>query len=131
MLRFKALLIAAPVAIGLLAAPAAHAEWRGEHGGWHGGDGYERGHRGDWHGGGYERGHRDGGPGIAGVVIGLGAAALLGGVIASQAYGPPPVYYAPPPPVYYAPPPVYYAPPPVYYAPAPAYYPRAYYPRGY
>lgn len=131
MLRFKALLIAAPVAIGLLAAPAANAEWRGHHGGWHGDDGDERGHRGGWHGGGYERGHHDGGPGIAGVVIGLGAAALLGGVIASQAYGPPPVYYAPPPPVYYAPPPVYYAPPPVYYAPAPAYYPRAYYPRGY
>ena len=29
------LLIAAPVAAGLLAAPAAHADWHG-HGGWHG-----------------------------------------------------------------------------------------------
>ena len=36
MLRFKALLIAAPVAAGLLAAPAAHAEWRG-----HGGGGWQ------------------------------------------------------------------------------------------
>ncbi len=109
MLRFKALMIAAPVAFGLLAAPAAHAEWHGRGGGWHGGYGHH------------------GGPGVAGAIIGLGAAAVLGGVIASQAYGPPPVYYAPPPPVYYAPPQAYYAPPPVYYAPAPAYYYR----RGY
>ncbi len=29
MLRFKALLIAAPIAAGLLAAPAAHADWHG------------------------------------------------------------------------------------------------------
>ena len=119
MLRFKAVLVAVPVMVGLLAAPAAHADWRGREGGWH--RGYEHEHR--------------GGPGVAGAIIGLGAAALLGGAIASQAYGPPPAYYAPPPPVYYAPPPrVYYAPPqayyapppPVYYAPAPAYYPRGY-----
>jgi hypothetical protein len=109
MTRFKALLIAAPVAAGLLAAPAAHAEWRG-HGGWHGG-GSEH-----WHGG-------RGGPGIAGAILGLGAAAVIGGVIASQAYAPPPpVYYAPPP-AYYPPPPAYYAPPPGYYAAPPAYYP--------
>ena len=37
MINLKTFLIAAPVALGLLAAPAAHAEWRG--GGWghHGG----------------------------------------------------------------------------------------------
>ena len=59
MMRFKALLIAAPVAAGLLAAPAAHAEWHGHGGGghggaWHGGDW----HGGDWHGGGGYRGPR-------------------------------------------------------------------------
>jgi hypothetical protein len=49
MVRFKALLIAAPLAAALLAAPAAHAEWRGRgDGGWHGGG---RGHGGGWHGG--------------------------------------------------------------------------------
>lgn len=123
MLRFKALLIAAPVVIGMLAAPSAHAEWRGhDGGGWRGHDG------GGWHGG-HE--HRGGGVGVAGAIIGLGAAALLGGVIASQVYSPPPVYYAPPP-VYYAPPQAYYAPPPVYYAAPQAYYgPPGYYPRGY
>jgi hypothetical protein len=115
MMRLKAFLIAAPVAAGLLAAPAAHAEWRGG-GGYHGG-GYHGG--GVWHGGGWHGG--GGGPAVAGAIIGLGAAAVIGGVIASQAYAPPPVYYAPPQP-YYAPPPVYYAPPPGYYAPRP-YYP--------
>lgn len=110
MLRFKALLIAAPVAAGLLAAPAAHAEWRG-----HGGGGWHEGHE---H-------HR--GPGFGGVILGLGAAAVLGGVLASQAYAPPPpVYYAPPP-TYYPPPAAYYyAPPPAYYAAPPGYYPRGY-----
>ena len=104
---------------GLLAAPAAHAEWHGHGGGghggaWHGGDW----HGGDWHGGGY----RGPGPGVAGAILGLGAAAVIGGVIASQAYAPPPpVYYAPPP-AYYAQPPGYYAPPPAYAAP-PGYYP--------
>ena len=34
MMRFKALLIAAPIAAGLLAAPAAHADWHGRGGGW-------------------------------------------------------------------------------------------------
>jgi hypothetical protein len=93
MMRFKALLIAAPVAATLLAAPAAHADRRGHGGGWHGD-------------------HR--GPGVGGVLLGLGAGALVGGLIASQAY-------AAPPPVYYAPPPAYYAPPPGYYAPRPGY----------
>jgi len=113
MTRFKALLIAAPVAAALLAAPAAYADEHGHGGGWHGG-------RGEWHGGEHH------GPGVGGVLLGLGAAAVVGGVLASQAY-------APPPPVYYAPPPAYYAPPPGYYAPPPAYYsaPPAYYPRGY
>jgi hypothetical protein len=119
MTRSKAFLIALPLAAGLLASPMAHAEWHGGGGGWHGGGG-------GWHGGGYGRGYGGGwhggdhGPGIAGAILGLGAAAVLGGVIASQAY-------APPPPVYYAPPPVYYAAPPAYYAaPPPAYYPPPY-----
>lgn len=119
MVRFKAFLIAAPLAAGLLMAPAAHADWHG-HGGWHGG-GYEHG---GYEHGGYSRGFR--GPGVGGVLLGLGAAAVIGGVIASQSYAPPPVYYAPPP-VYYAPPQAYYAPPPAYYAPPQPYY----YPRGY
>jgi hypothetical protein len=114
MMRFKALLIAAPIAAGLLAAPAAHADWHGHGGGGYHGGGY---HGGGWHGGGYHGGWH--GPGVAGAVIGLGAAAVIGGVIASQAY-------APPPPVYYAPPPAYYAPPPGYYAPPPGYYPPGY-----
>jgi hypothetical protein len=118
MLRLKALLIAAPVAAGLLAAPAAHAEWRGHGGGggWHGGGG-------EWRGGGFRHDH-DRGFGPGGVLLGLGAAAVIGGVIASQAYAPPPVYYAPPP-AYYPPPPVYYSAPPGYYAPPP-YYPPGY-----
>jgi hypothetical protein len=114
MTSFKALLIAAPVAAGLLAAPAAHADWHGYRGGWHGGG---------WHG---DYGHR-GGPGVAGAILGLGAAAVIGGVIASQVYAPPPVVYAPPP-AYYPPPPAYYAPPTPYYG-AQGYYaaPPAYY----
>jgi hypothetical protein len=115
MVGFKALLIAAPVALGLLAAPAAHADWHGRGGGWHGGG---------WHGG-YHHG-----PGVGGALLGLGAAAVIGGVIASQAYAPPPVVYAPPP-AYYAPPPVYY-PPPGYAAPPGYYPPPGYYrPPGY
>jgi hypothetical protein len=116
MLRFKALMIAAPVAAGLLAAPAAHAEWRG-----HGDGGWHQGFRHEHHGG----------PGVGGVILGLGAAAVLGGVIASQAYAaPPPVYYAPPP-AYYPPPPAYYG-SQGYYVPAPAYAgPPGYYTRGY
>lgn len=99
MTQLKTLLIAAPVALGLLAAPAAHAEWRG---GWHGGHGYR-------------------GPGfpLAGALLGLGAAAVVGGIIASQpVYAPPPAYYYPPQ-GYYAPPGYYYQP---YYA-APGYQP--------
>lgn len=106
MSRIKVLLMAAPLAAGLLGAPLAHAEWRGGGGpGWHG--------RPHWHG----HGH---GPGIAGAVIGLGAAAVLGGVIASQAYAPPPPAYYPPP-AYAPPPPAYYPPPPGYYPPPPGY----------
>jgi hypothetical protein len=101
MARLTSLLVAAPLAAGLLAAPAAQAEWHGR-GGWH--RGYER----HW-------GH-DRGPGpLVGALLGLGAAAVVGGVIASQPYyyaPPPPVVYAPPPPVVYAPPPSWYAPPP-------------------
>jgi hypothetical protein len=95
MTQWKTMLIAAPVALGLLAAPAAHAEWRG--GGYHG----EWGHHGEW-------GYRGPGP-LAGALIGLGAAAVVGGIIASQQ----PVY-APPPAHYYAPgyaSPYYYAAP--------------------
>jgi hypothetical protein len=104
------LLIAAPVAAGLLGAPAAHADWNR-----HGGFGWHGGWRGPgWHG--YEHRGPDPGSIIAGTVLGLGAAAALAGAFAP-----------PPPPVYVAPPPVYYTPPPAYYAPAypppPAYYP--------
>jgi hypothetical protein len=110
MTHLKTLLIAAPVALGLLAAPAAHAEWRG-HGGWHGGWGHPEG---GWHGG---YGHHDWALPLVGALLG---GAVIGGIIASQpAYAPPPVYYAPPP--------AYYAPP----AYAPAYYPQQYYQPGY
>jgi hypothetical protein len=103
MLNWSKLLFAAPIAAGLLAAPAAYAD-RDHHGGWD---------RGGWHGDrGWHRDHDDGGA-IAGAILGLGAAALIGGVIASQQA---PQYYAPPPPVVYAPPPPYY-PPPAYAAP--------------
>src|ERR1700722_17850973 len=99
----RTFLIAAPVALGLLAAPAAHAEWRG-HGGWD--------HRSaGW--GGYRGGYSHGGNGgaIAGALLGLGAAAVIGGIIASQP--PPAVAYAPQPGYYYYPTPGYPAP---YYA---------------
>ena len=99
MLRLRALVIAAPIAAGLLAAPLAHADEHGHGGGWHGGGDHGRGWHGDDH-------H---GVGVAGALLGLGAAAVVGGVIASQAYAPPPAYYAPPP-GYYAPPPGYYPP---------------------
>ncbi len=89
------LLFAAPVMAGLLAAPVAEAQWRppppgpGWHGGW----------------------HHPRGPGPGAVIAGLGAAAIIGGIIASQAYPPPPpVAYPPPPPP--PPPPGYYPPPP-------------------
>jgi hypothetical protein len=105
MRTWTSLLIAAPVAIGLLAAPAAHADWRHRGGGWDNG----------WHG--HE--HHDNGNAVAGALLGLGAAAVIGGIIASQQ----PYYYAPPP-VAYAPPPPYY---PQQYYPAPGYaYPTGY-----
>jgi hypothetical protein len=95
----SSLLIAAPVALGLLAAPAAHADWH-RHGGWDNG----------WHG--HE--HHGHGDAVAGALIGLGVGAAIGGIIASSQ------------PYYYAPPPVAYAPPPPYYA-APGYgYPTGY-----
>ena len=79
------LLVAVPVAVGLLAAatPANAYYYRG-------GYGY--------------RGY-GAGPAIAGAIVGLGVGAAISGAYA-------PRYY---PPAYYAPPPVYYAPPPVYY----------------
>jgi hypothetical protein len=96
----KNLLIAAPLALGLLMAPAAHAEWR-HGGGW----GYH---------GGY--GHRGFGVPLAAAVLGLGVGAAI---VASQppvvAYGPPSAYYYPPP-AY--PQPYYYGAP---YYPGPAY----------
>jgi len=105
MVRLTSLLIAAPLAMGLLAAPAAHAEWR-NHGGWGGGYGRHWDHRGP-------------GP-VAGALLGLGVGAVVGGVIVSQPYyAAPPYAYAPPPPVVYAPPPAYYAAPPGYYAAQP------------
>ena len=107
---------AAAISAGLLAAPAAHAEW---HRGWGGGGG--------WHHSEFRPRYRPGigiGPVIAGGVLGLGAAALIAGALAPP---PPPVYYAPrayyAPPVVYAPPPAYAYAPPAYYAPPPpAYY---------
>jgi len=99
------LLTAVPLAAGLLAAPAAHADWYRH--GWRGGYGWHPYH-----------GYYHGNPGavIAGTVLGLGAAAVIAGALAPPP--PPPVYYAPPPPVAYPPPPAYYAPPPPpYYAP--------------
>jgi hypothetical protein len=116
------LLLALPVAAGLLAAPTlAHAEWYHR-----GGGGYQQPYRGGGYHGGYYRGgyYRGPGPGayVAGALLGLGAAAVVGSILA-----PPPVYYAPPP-VVYAPPPVYYAQPPVAYAPPPvSYTPPGYY----
>ena len=71
---WSTLLIAAPVAAGLLAAPPAHADSRDHrawHGEWHG----DR----DWH----HHDHDNGGAAAA-AVLGLGAAAIVGGVIASQ-----------------------------------------------
>jgi hypothetical protein len=111
MTHLKTLLIAAPVAMGLLAAPAAHAEWRGHGGGWGYGGGW--GHQGGW---GNHGGHRGNGLPLVGALLG---AAVIGGIIASQpTYAPPPTYYAPPP--------AYYAPP----AYGPAYYPQPYYAPG-
>ena len=69
---WSTLLIAAPVAAGLLAAPAAQADWH-HHDDWHGGGG--------WHGN-YHHDHDNGGA-VAGAILGLGAAAVLGGVIAA------------------------------------------------
>ena len=102
----KILLVAAPVALSLLTAPMAHAEWGHRGGGW----GHEGGYR-----GGYYHG---GGPGWAGAaLLGLGAAAVIGSVIAAQPYyAAPPAYYAPQPQPYYAPQ-QYYAPRPYYAAP--------------
>ena len=71
---WSTLLIAAPVAAGLLAAPSAYADSRDHrdwHGEWHG----DR----DWH----HHDHDNGGAAAA-AVLGLGAAAIVGGVIASQ-----------------------------------------------
>ena len=120
--KFRLLLAVPVLAAGMLAAPAANADWyRGGHrGGW-GGHGHYRGgwggpryyHRG-YGGYGYGRGY---GPGaiVGGALLGLGAGAVIAGAIAPRVYYPP-TYYAPP--AYY--PPVY-APPPPYYPP---YYPR-------
>ena len=113
------------IALSLLAAPMAHAQW-------HGHDDHDRhewrGH--EWRGHDY-RHHDDdreggGGDALAGALIGLGLGAVLGGVIASQPQ------YAAPPPVVTGPPPGYYPPPG--YAPAPAYgspAPQGYYTQPY
>ena len=62
------------VAFGLLAAPAAHAEWHGHrdhdrHG--------SRGH--EWRG--HAERHDDDGGALAGALVGLGLGAILGGVL--------------------------------------------------
>ena len=97
-MRIRTLLLAAPAAIALLAAPAAQADWY-RHGGW--GHPHYAYHHGGW----------GPGPAVVGTLLGLGAAAVIAGAVAA----PPPVYYAPPP-AYYPPPPAYYAPPPTYYS---------------
>ena len=79
----------------LLAAVPAYAQHRGPYG--YGGGHYTphyHGYHEHWHG-----------PG-PGALLGLGAAAVIGGALAA------PYVYAPPPPVYVAPP-VYAPPPPV------------------
>ena len=88
------LLVAVPVAFGLLAASTPASAYY-----YHGGYGYRHGGFGA-------------GPAIAGAIVGLGVGAAISGAYA-------PRYYAPP--AYYVPPPVVYAPPPVYYG-APGYY---------
>ena len=93
MRSWKTLLIAAPIAAGLLAAPAAEAHWHGD--GWRG-DGWRGGY--GWH-------HHDDGDALAGAIIGLGIGALIGGAIAAsqQPHYAPQAYAPPPPPAYYAP----------------------------
>src|SRR3954468_17580036 len=93
MRTWSSLLIAAPVALGLLAAPAAHADWR-HHGGGCGGG---------WHG--FQ--HRDDGncDAVDGELIGLGAGCRTGGMLTSThpRNAPPPPVPTPPPPPYSAP----------------------------
>ncbi len=100
-MRTRPALFAAALAVGMLGASAAQADWRYRHGGWHG----PRVH------------HHHGGAGALGAIIGLGVGVAIGSMLAAPP--PPPVYYAPPapPPGWYRPPPAYYAPPPGYYAP--------------
>lgn len=126
MRHLKAFLIAVPVAAGLLLAPSAQAEGR-HHGGGRGGyqGGYQGGHHGGYNGGGHGYGggyggyrqhayrapqpryyyqpqryygHRGDDGGLAALALGLGAAAVIGGIIAAQPpqYAPPPVAYAQP-----------------------------------
>jgi hypothetical protein len=114
MLKYKAAVVSAAVAVALVAAPLSSASAHDRH---HGGLIF--------------------GLGAAAVV---GAATLLTLPIAiatapfrGPAYYPPPGYYPPAPtPAYYAPPPgYYYAPPPGYYAPPPGYYAAPRYPQEY
>jgi hypothetical protein len=93
-------LFAAALLAGSLAAPAAHADWRGRGHGWGGPPVYHHHHRG-W----------NGAP-LLGAIIGLGAGVAIGSALA-----------APPPPVVYQPPPVLYQPPPRWVQPAPVYLP--------
>ena len=123
MVRIRTLTVAAAVVVGLLAPAVAQADPRDHRRGWE-----TRG----WYG---DRGfhhHRGGNGALAGALAGLGVAAVVGGIVASQPqYHPPPVVTYAPPPAYYpapgyyavpvAPAPVYaappYPPPRVYYAP--------------
>jgi hypothetical protein len=84
MTHLKTLLIAAPLALGLLSAPAAHAEWR-HGGGW------------GYHG----RGHPGWGIPLVAGLVGLGVGAAIVG--SQPVYAPPPAYYYPPPGYYPAP----------------------------
>ncbi len=93
-------LIAMGLAAALMVPVMAQAQPRRD---WHGRDDYRH----------YDHRGPSGGAILGGALLGLGAAAVAGGIIASQSrppayYAPPPVYYAPPPPAYYAAPPVVY-----------------------
>lgn len=101
----KVALLLPMIAALFVTATPAHADWRDQRGGgWN-----NHGQHQQWQG--HDRGGWGGRNIIGGLLLGAGAAAVLGSIYQA----PPPVYYAPPPPVYYAPAPAYYAPPPVVY----------------
>ena len=122
-----ALTFAATLALPLTAPASAqpgHDQQRQDfHPGNRGGDNGRGDNRGGFNRGGYNRGdfhpdyNRGGdGDGVAGLLLGLGLGAVVGGAIAPAFQAPPPVYYGAPSGQYNAPSP-YYPPPPAYYPP--------------